>query len=149
MTFKPYLSLSPRLSFKNAKKAISFYQKAFKATELMRLTGPTGEILHAELQVGNGKIMLSDENPKFHKSAETLGETPIILHLYVDDVDTMATEAVTAGAELIYPVEDQFYGDRCCRLKDPFGYIWIVATRKEELPVEEMQKRADGLFAKN
>ena len=135
---------TPSLSYRDAAAAIDFYKRAFGATELMRLAEPSGKIGHAELQVGDAIFMLSDEYPEYDAiSAETRGGSPIKLHLYVADVDQFAKQAVEAGANLIRPVEDQFYGDRTGHLKDPFGYTWIVATHKQEVPVAELQKSFD------
>ncbi|HEX6045557.1 MAG TPA: VOC family protein [Pyrinomonadaceae bacterium] len=135
---------TPSLCYRDAVAAIDFYKRAFGATELMRLAEPSGKVGHAELQVGDAIFMLSDEYPEYDAiSAETRGGSPIKLHLYVADVDQFAEQAVAAGASLIRPVEDQFYGDRTGHLKDPFGYTWIVATQKQEVPVADMQKSFD------
>ena len=134
-------SLYPHLVYRNAAAAIDFYQRAFGATELMRLNEPSGKVGHAELQIGNAMFSLSDEYPDYEAiSAETLGGSPIKLHLSVPDVDKFVAQAISEGARLIRPVEDQFYGDRAGQIKDPFGYTWGVATRKKDVSVEEMQK---------
>ena len=136
--------LTPYLCYRDAAAAIEFYKRAFGATELMRLAEPGGKIGHAELQIGSAFFMISDEYPDYDAvSAQTLGGSPIKLHLYVTDVDQFAERAVAEGATLARPVEDQFYGDRTGQLKDPFGYTWIVATKKQDVPVEEMQKSFD------
>ena len=137
-------SLYPHLVYRNASAAIDFYQRAFGATELMRLNEPSGKVGHAELQIGNAMFSLSDEYPDYEAiSAETLGGSPIKLHLSVPDVDKFVAQAVSEGARLIRPIEDQFYGDRAGQIKDPFGYTWGVATRKKDVSVEEMQKHLD------
>lgn len=138
----------PYLCYRDAAAAIEFYKRAFGATELMRLVEPGGKIGHAELQVGNAVFMLSDEYPDYDAlSAETIGGSPIKLHLYVPDVDQFAARAVAEGATLSRPVEDQFYGDRSGQLKDPFGYTWGIATHKKDVPVADMQKSFDEFLA--
>ena len=112
----------PSLCYRDAAAAIDFYKRAFGATELMRLEEPSGKIGHAELQIGSAVFMLSDEYPDYNAlSAETIGGSPIKLHLYVADVDQFAERAIAEGAILSRPIEDQFYGDRAGQLKDPFG----------------------------
>jgi len=137
-------SLIPYLCYRDAAAAIDFYKRAFGATELMRLAEPSGKIGHAELQIGDVILMLSDEYPDYDAvSAETLGGSPIKLHLYVPDVDQFAQRAVAAGAIVSRPIEDQSYGDRAGQLKDPFGYTWMVATHKQDVSVADMQKGFD------
>ena len=137
-------SLIPYLCYRDAAAAIDFYKRAFGATELMRLAEPSGKIGHAELQIGSVVIMISDEYPDYDAiSAETIGGSPIKLHLYVPDVDQFAERAIAEGASLSRPIEDQSYGDRAGQLKDPFGYTWMVATHKEDVSVAEMQKGFD------
>ncbi|HKR21682.1 MAG TPA: VOC family protein [Pyrinomonadaceae bacterium] len=141
---QPSFPLTPYLCYRDAAAAIEFYKRAFGATELMRLAEPSGKIGHAELKIGSAFFMISDEYPDYDAvSAQTLGGSPIKLHLYVTDVDQFAERAIAEGATLARPVEDQFYGDRTGQLKDPFGYTWIVATKKQDVPVEEMQKSFD------
>ena len=137
-------SIIPYLCYRDAAAAIDFYKRAFGATELMRLAEPSGKIGHAELQIGNALFMISDEYPDYDAvSAETIGGSPIKLHLYVPDVDQFAERAIAAGATLSRPIEDQSYGDRAGQLKDPFGYTWMVATHKEDVSVADMQKGFD------
>jgi len=137
-------SLIPYLCYRDAAAAIDFYKRAFGATELMRLAEPSGKIGHAELQIGEVILMISDEYPDYDAiSAETLGGSPIKLHLYVPDVDQFAQRAVAAGAIVSRPIEDQSYGDRAGQLKDPFGYTWMVATHKQDVSVADMQKGFD------
>jgi len=137
----------PYLCVNDAAAAIEFYKSAFGATEVMRLTEPGGRIGHAEIKVGEALIMLSEEYPELDiRSPQSIGGTPVCVHLYIDDVDTLAANAVAAGATILKPVEDQFYGDRTGRLKDPFGHVWIVATVLEELSLEEMQRRYEELL---
>jgi PhnB protein len=139
--------LSTYLTVKDGAKAIEFYKQAFGAEELTRLADAEGKIGHAELKIGSAHIMLSDEFPEFgNKSPQTLGGSPVMVHLYVEDADAVAQRAVDAGAQLIQAVEDQFYGDRGGRLADPFGHTWWVATHIEDVPDDEMRKRAQELY---
>jgi len=130
------------LIVKDAARAIEFYKQAFGATEVMRLNGPGDRIGHAEIRVGNSTIMLADEFPDYGAiSAETLGGSPVKIHLQVDDVDAVAARAVAAGAKVLHPVQDQFYGQRSGQFSDPFGYTWMIAAQKEELTAEEIERR--------
>ena len=135
--------ITSALAFRNAVGAIDFYTRAFGARELMRLTMPDGTIAHAELDIAGGTLSLSEEDPKYNATPETLGGTSVVLQLYVADVDAFVARAVDAGAQVVIAVADQFYGDRSGRLKDPYGYLWIVSTRKEDLSTAEMQRRMD------
>src|SRR5438552_914270 len=137
----------PYLCCTNAARAIEFYKKAFGATEVMRLAEPSGRIGHAEIKVGTALLMIADEYPEMDvRSPQSLGGSPVTIHLYVEDVDAVASRAVAAGAKLLRPVADQFYGDRSGRLSDPFGHRWMIATRKEDVSAAEMQKRYDALM---
>jgi PhnB protein len=137
------------LTVRNAAGAIEFYKRAFGAGEKGRLSMPTGEIGHAEIEIGGSTIMLSDEFPEYGGiSPETLGGSPMKMHLYVDDVDAFAERAVAAGAKITRPIADQFYGDRSGYIADPFGYTWIVATHKEMVSLEELQKRFAAMAAR-
>jgi PhnB protein len=139
---------APRLRVRNAAAAIEFYKNAFGATELIRFAAH-GRIAHAELAIGNSIVMLGDEAPEYgFPSPETLGGSPAGMHLYVDDADAWVERAVAAGARLVMPVTDQFYGDRSGHVADPFGYGWTIATRKEDLSIEEMQQRMAAMEAK-
>jgi len=141
-------SLIPYLCYRDAAVAIDFYKRAFGATELMRLAEPGGKIGHAELKIGEVLFMISDEYPDYDAiSAETLGGSPIKLHLYVPDVDQFAQRAVAEGAIVSRPIEDQSYGDRAGQLKDPFGYTWMVATHKQDVSITNMQKGFDDYLA--
>jgi PhnB protein len=153
MAVKPipegYHSVTPYLSVKGGAAAIAFYEKAFGAKELFRMPAPGGKIGHAELQVGDCRIMLSDEAPEMgSRSPQTIGGSPVALMLYVDDVDATVKRALEAGATATRPVENQFYGDRSGGITDPFGHSWWVATHIEDVPPEEMEKRAAAAFAK-
>jgi PhnB protein len=151
MTAKPipegFHSVTPYLSIKGAKNAIEFYKQAFSAVELFRLPTPTGDIGHAEILIGDSHIMMSepcDESPI--PSPEALGGSTIGIHLYVEDVDAVFSQAVKSGATILKAVEDQFYGDRMGTLKDPFGHVWFIGTHTEDLTPEEIQKRAMEMF---
>ena len=136
-TVTPYLILS------GASDAIAFYEKALGAEEVMRLADPGGKVHHAEISIGDSRIMLADEHPELQAlSPKTVGGSPVSIHLYVEDVDGAVERAVAAGAKLIRPVEDQFYGDRVGGIEDPFGYRWFIATHKEDLTMDEIRRRA-------
>lgn len=149
MSIKPipdgYHSITPYLSIKGAAEAIEFYKRAFNATELFRLVTPNGDIGHAEIKIGDSPVMLADpcerEQIAFC-SPQSLGG----LHVYVENVDALFEQAVAAGATVTRPVENQFYGDRTGTLTDPFGHLWFLATHKEDLSPEEIDKRADVMF---
>lgn len=146
-TVKPipdgYHSVTPYLIIKNAADAIEFYKKAFGATELLRMSQPDGKVGHAEIKIGDSPIMLADEFPEMgHKSPATLGGSPVSLMIYVEDVDAVFNKAVAEGAEAQRPLENKFYGDRSGSLIDPFGHLWHIATHIEDVPEEEMHKRA-------
>ena len=143
-----YASLTPYLVVKGAARAIDFYKRAFGATELFRMDGPNGSVGHAEIRVGNSVLMLADESPEMGaKSPQSIGGSPVSLMLYVEDVDKVFARAVKEGATVKRPVADQFYGDRTGGLVDPFGHSWWVATHKEDVPPEEMKKRAAAAMA--
>ena len=140
----PVRSMSLYICVANASAAIDFYREAFGAKELWRLVEPGGKIGHAEIQIGNTSLMLSDEYPDYNTlSPETIGGSPVKIGLDVTDVDSFAEHAIKAGATLARPIADQFYGDRSGQLADPFGYTWIVSTHIKDVPVEEMQKEMD------
>ncbi|HEX3282455.1 MAG TPA: VOC family protein [Pyrinomonadaceae bacterium] len=137
-----YAGITPYLSVKGAADAIEFYKKAFGATELMRLPGPNGTLGHAEIKIGNALVMLADEFPEYgNLSPKTLGGSAVRLHMYVEDVDAFFEKAVAAGAKVLIPVADQFYGDRSGRLEDPFGHVWLVSTHVEDVEPGEMERR--------
>jgi PhnB protein len=140
----------PRLCFKDSRRAIEFYQRIFGAKEIMRLVDPDQRIGIAEIQIGNTRIMLSDEYPEFGAvSPETLGGSTVRIKLMVPDVDAVAQRALAAGAKMVRPVQDQFYGERVGQVADPFGYTWIIATHKEDLATEEMQQRLNEWNARS
>ena len=136
-----YHSVTPYLIIDGASAAIDYYKKAFGATELFRMDHG-GKIGHAELKIGDSPIMLADQNPAMgNVGPQALKGTPVSLMIYVDDVDTIYNRAIKEGGVEIKALQDQFYGDRSGTLKDPFGHIWTVATHKEDVAPEEMEKR--------
>ncbi len=142
------LSLTPYIVVKGAAAAIAFYVKAFGAHEAYRLTDKDGRIGHAELVLGDGRLMLSDEYPDFGALGPfAIGGTPVKLHLYVEDVDATMARAQAEGATVLRPAQDQFFGDRAGMIADPFGHHWHLATRKEEVSPAEMQARFAQSFA--
>jgi len=147
-TPKGYHAVTPYLSVKGAASAIAFYKKAFGAKEIMRMPGPGGTIGHAEIQIGDSRIMLADEYPEMNfRSPQAFGGTPVAISLYVQDVDRVVKKAIAGGAKVLRPVTDQFYGDRSGSLEDPFGHVWHVATHKEDIPMKELKKRAATMAA--
>ena len=137
-----YRGVTPYLVVKGAAKAIDFYQKALGAKEIMRFNQPDGRVGHAEMQIGDARFMLADEFPEMNIfGPQTLGGTSTYFLLYVEDVDAVFNRAVTAGARVDKPVQDQVYGDRNGTIVDPFGHKWTVATHIEEVSVEEMERR--------
>src|SRR5688572_12439582 len=137
-----YYSLTPYLVIKGAAEAIEFYKKAFGAEEVVRMPGSGGRIMHAEVKIGNAMLMLSDENPeRGHLSPATRGGNTSSVMLYTDDVDATFKKALAAGAKEQSAPEDMFWGDRMGNLTDPFGHSWAIATHKEDVSPEEMQKR--------
>jgi PhnB protein len=146
MTVKPipegYHTVTPYLIVKGAAQALDFYQRAFGAQESVRMPGPEGKIMHAEIQIGDSKIMLADEFPQMGAvSPQTIGGTPVGICLYVANVDALYQQAVAAGSKVERPLQNQFYGDRSATLVDPFGHKWTIATHVEDVSPEEMQRR--------
>lgn len=136
------MSAIPYLIVNDAIAAIEFYQKAFGATEFVRLADPIGKVMHAEIRIGDTKIMLADEFPEMnYHSSKTLGGSPVSILLYIDDVDKLFAAAINAGAIETQPVKDQFDGDRRGTLTDPFGHVWLLATSKEDVSPSELQRR--------
>ena len=143
-----YHSVTPYLAVEDASKAIDFYKEAFGAEESLRMPGPDGKIGHAELQIGDSKLMLSDPFPQSNvrPPSERGGPTASIF-LYVEDVDATFEQAQQAGAEVVSELEDMFWGDRFGTLSDPFGHVWSIATHKEDLSEEEMAERSKAAMA--
>jgi PhnB protein len=138
-----YPRVTPYLIVDGAGAAIDFYTSVLGATERMRMPAPEGRIGHAELELGNSVIMLADESPEMSARAPgTVGGTPVSLHVYVEDVDAVFDRALKAGAKELRAVEDRFYGDRTGGFEDPFGHRWDVASHVEDVPPDEMEKRA-------
>jgi len=136
-----YHSVTPYLICDGAADAIEYYKKAFGATELFRMDHE-GKVGHAELKIGDSPIMLADEYPQMgYRSPKALGGTPVSIMIYVADVDTVYKQALDAGATELKPLQDQFYGDRSGTLTDPFGHVWTIATHKEDVTMEEMNRR--------
>jgi PhnB protein len=138
----------PYLIVDGAAAAIDFYTSVFGAIERMRMPGPDGRLGHAELEVGDSVIMLADENPEMGiHGPKKIGGTPVTLHVYAEDSDAAFERAVNAGARSLRPMEDQFYGDRSGQFEDPFGHRWNVATHVEDVPADEMERRATAAMA--
>ena len=136
-----YHSVTPYLICDRAADAIEYYKKAFGATELFRMDHE-GKVGHAELKIGDSPIMLADEYPQMgYRSPKALGGTPVSIMIYVEDVDSVYQQAIDAGATEVKPLQDQFYGDRSGTLTDPFGHVWTIATHKEDVTMEEMNRR--------
>ncbi|SFN31088.1 PhnB protein [Nitrosospira briensis] len=152
MTTKPipngYHTITPYLMIDGATEAIDFYKRAFNAAELYKMDAPGGKVGHAEIQIGDSRIMMADScgGESTFRSPQALGGSPIGLHLYVKDVDALFDQAVAAGAKIVKPVQDQFYGDRTGALEDPFGHMWFLATHNEDLSLDEIKQRAKTMF---
>jgi PhnB protein len=144
-----YHSVTPYLIINGAAKAIEFYKKAFGAKVSLRMEQPKGRIGHAELKIGDSKIMLADEWPELQaRGPKAYGGSPISIHLFVKNVDKVVERAIANGAKLVRPIENMFYGDRSGGIEDPFGHHWYVATHIEDVSTRELKKRAAAMFAK-
>jgi uncharacterized glyoxalase superfamily protein PhnB len=140
-------SVTPNFIFKDTQKAIEFYKKAFSVTVLDIFKSPDGKgIMHATIKIGNSILMMGDEMPQC-KSAESLGASPISLYLFTPDSDKLFAQALAAGGEVKMPMADMFWGDRCGTIMDPFGYSWMLATHKQELTVDQVNKGAEEFYA--
>ncbi len=138
-----YRAVTPYMIVADGAAAMGFYRTVFGAVERMRLTAPNGRIGHAELAIGDCVIMLADEHPEHGARAPgAFGGSPVSLHLYVENVDAVVAAAVAAGATLTRPVQDMFYGDRSGGVTDPFGHVWHIATHIEDVPPDEINRRA-------
>jgi len=143
-----YSSVTPYLTIGGASDAIAFYKKAFGAEEVMRMNGPDGKVVHAEIRIGGSVIMLHDENPEWNaRSPKTIGDSGSSIMLYVPDVDAVMKAAEQAGATVTMPAADQFYGDRCGNVTDPFGHKWAIATHIEDVEPDEIERRAKAMFS--
>jgi PhnB protein len=142
---KGYNTISPYLVVKGAARAIEYYKKVFGAKEVLRMDQPDGRVGHAELQIGDSRFMLAEENPSMgqgHVSASGIGASPVSLYVYIPDVDRVIERAVDEGAKVLKPVQDQFYGDRTGFIQDPFGHLWGLATHIEDVAPKDMAERA-------
>jgi len=142
-------TITPMLTVREVDKAIDFYERALGAQERLRFLKPDGKsIMHAEIKIGDSIIMLGEEQPAHGcRGPQSLGGTPVSLYLFVEDVDRAFNQAIAAGATVQMPVADMFWGDRCGNFVDPFGHKWSLATHKEDLSQEEIQKRGAAFFA--
>jgi uncharacterized glyoxalase superfamily protein PhnB len=143
-----YYTVTPHLIIKGARKAIEFYEKAFGAEVRGIHDGPGGAVMHAEMKIGNSVIMLNDEFPEFGALRPSArGGTSVVLHIYTEDADKLFNRAIAAGAKVAMPIMDQFWGDRYGQVEDPFGHKWSIATHKEDLTPEEMDRRGKEAMA--
>jgi PhnB protein len=140
-------SITAHLVVRGAAKAIDFYQRAFGAEVNRRMDDPTGKVMHAELSIGNSRIMLADEYPGMGNPAPGKEGSPVVLNLYSDDVDALWKKATDAGATVTMPLGDQFWGDRYGQVRDPFGHAWALGQHKEDVSPEEMHRRAEAAFS--
>ena len=152
MAVKPipegYTSITPYLTVDDGQGAIEFYERAFGATERGKMAAPDGRIAHAELQIGDAVVMLSDKFPQFvTETPKELAGTTVAIFLFVEDVDAVVQAAADAGATITVEPEDQFWGDRLGQVTDPFGHVWLIATRVADLTPEEIQARSREVFA--
>ena len=153
MAVKPvpdgYRTATPYLTVEGASDALAFYKEAFDATEVMRLDGPGGKVMHAEFTIGDSRLMISDAFPDHGaQRAGRFGGSALKVHLYVEDVDATVGKAVASGAKVVKPVMDMFYGDRSGVVEDPFGHTWNVATHVEDVTPEQMDERFAAMMAK-
>ena len=142
-----YHSVTPHLSVKGAADYAEFRKRAFGAVEEGRAPGPGGKLMHVEMRIGDSKLMFADTFPEFGGPPIAEGHWPLVLHLYVPDADKAFAQAVAAGCHATMPLQDQFWGDRYGHVKDPFGFVWGIATHKEDVTPEEMQKRQEAAFS--
>lgn len=140
-------SATPSLVVGDSKKAIEFYKNAFGAKEIYQFPGPNGKIMHAMIQIGDSIIMMSDEFPDMGaRSPKSIGGTPITIHLYVEDADKTYNQAINAGANVVMPIMDAFWGDRYGLVADPDGHSWAIATHQKDMSPEEMRKAGEAFF---
>jgi uncharacterized glyoxalase superfamily protein PhnB len=142
-------TITPNIAVNDAARALDFYQKAFGAEEVMRMPGPGGKIMHAEVRIGDSRLMLADEMPEMgSKGPKAYGGTPVSFYVYVSNVDAAWKRAVGAGAKVLMPLEDMFWGDRTGRLEDPFGHIWVLAQHVKDVTSAEMKAGQDAFMAR-
>ncbi|OJT16930.1 glyoxalase [Archangium sp. Cb G35] len=142
-----YHSLTPSLSLRDAAKAIEFYKEALGAKELFRLPMPGGKVAHAELQIGDSRLMVADSMPEWgNKSAKDFGGTPVGLCVYTENVDALYERFLKAGGKQLRPLQNEFYGDRTAQVEDPEGYKWTLMQHVEEVSLEEMQRRMEKMM---
>lgn len=145
-TAKGLPQLSPHLVCDGAGRAMDFYKEAFAAEEMMRMPGPDGRLMHGAMRIGESMVMLVDENPEYGmKGPKLLGETPVTLHLNVEDVDAFVDRAVKAGAKVVMPIDDMFWGDRYGIVEDPFGHNWSIATHTRDVSEEELREAVNNM----
>ncbi len=144
-----FRTLTPHLLVRGAAKAIAFYKKAFDAEAVVTMPGPDGKLVHAEIKIGDSMLMLADEMPEmeYWSAPPSLKGTSVAIGLYVEDADAVFQQAVEAGAQVLMPMMDAFWGDRYGKITDPFGHCWEIATHKEDLTPEEVHERARAYFA--
>ena len=141
-----YHSVTPYLIINGAARALDYYKNVFGATERMRMPGPDGKVGHAEITIGDSMIMLADEHVEMGARAPgAFSGSAVSIMLYVNDVDSTVKTAVAEGAKLLQPVEDKFYGDRMGTIEDPFGHHWHIGTHKEDVPADELKRRAAAM----
>ncbi|AKT43986.1 VOC family protein [Chondromyces crocatus] len=142
-----YESAIPYLIMRGASDALAFYAKAFGAVEVMKLVGPDGKLGHAEMMIGRARFSLADEYPEMNiVGPQSLGGTSVSIQVYVEDVDAICRRAKEAGAKILQEPKDEFYGDRTCKVEDPFGHVWLFQARNEVISIEEMDRRFQALF---
>jgi PhnB protein len=139
-------TVTPHITVKGAAAAIDFYQMAFGAELVMRIDGPSGAVMHAELKIGDSIILMNDENPQWNKAPTTLGGTSVCLALYAEDCDALFARATAAGAKPVMPPTNMFWGDRFSKVVDPFGHEWSISTHIEDVTPEECSRRAAEFF---
>jgi PhnB protein len=143
-------TVTPNLIFNEASRAIEFYKQVFGAIEIMRLPGPNNKVMHAAIRIGDSTIFITDTvTNKVPATSTETSFVPTYLHLYVDDVDETFKHAVEAGAKVDMPLQDMFWGDRYAKITDPFGHQWSIATHKEDVAPDEMERRAQAMFSKS
>ncbi len=146
---KGYNNITAAIAVNGAAKAIDFYKKVFNAKVRLKFNGPGDSIAHSEIEIGDSVLMLSDEDPNYNHSPQSLGNSTVVFNLYVKDVDKKIQKALKYGAKLLMPATDQFYGDRSGRIQDPFGHVWVLSTHIEDVSNKEMNKRFKEFMKQN